>query len=594
MSLSKLTGLLFLVAIFGSCSSAVKKPSPLLAQDNLRQKIPTHYWSSSLLEGAEQSRPKKNAVAIATQGNQTSQAAKWVLENGGNIVDAAVAASFAISVERPHSTGLGGGGFLLVYLKGMKEPVAFDFREMAPTSAHEKMFLDQKGEVINDKSLIGPYAIGVPGLVAGVLEVHARYGNMPLAQVLSPAIKLAREGFLIYPELARAIEETAISLKKFKENYGLFLDRQGRPLKLGQRLQQPDLAKTLELIAAQGSDGFYKGPVAQAIVSTIKHYGAKMTLLDLEEYRVRQRAPVSGKFNGHTIYSMPPPSSGGIHVIQILKILQNEGLSSGSPLEARNIHWLASAMQAAFADRAAFLGDSDFVEVPKEGLVSDSYIESLKDTISEDHFMPQLERKAGNPYPHEPDHTTHLTLMDQEGNVVVSTQTINGWFGSAMVAKGTGVVLNNEMDDFATKVGATNLFGAVGGEKNLVAPLKRPLSSMSPTLVLDGKKPILALGTPSGTRILTCVAQTILNVLEYQMPLFDAVASNRFHHQWHPDYLWTERELPPEVQTQLLSKGHKIEVKDLGCRIQATQLEDGVLEAVSDPRGEGSAVGLIY
>ena len=561
-----------------------------MGEEDLRQKVATHSWNFASSEKGKQSAV---ATAIATQGNRTSQIAQEILQSGGNIIDAAVAASFAISVERPHSTGLGGGGFFLFYLKEMKAPIAFDFREMAPTRAHDKMFLDKKGNIIKDKSLIGPYAVGVPGLVAGLLDIHSKYGKISLQQVIAPAIKLAREGFAIYPELAQALKESAADLAKFKENYGLFLRSSGRPLVQGEILRQPDLAKSLEEISQQGAEVFYKGKIAQAIVETLKRYGGNMLMDDLEEYRVRVRIPVQGEFNGKIIYSMPPPSSGGIHVIQILKILEGEGLAKTSPLEARNIHWLASAMQAAFADRAAFLGDSDFVDVPMLGLTSESYAREIKKTIQEDIMLSQQARRQGNPFPHEPDHTTHLTLMDSEGNAVVSTQTINGWFGSGMVAKGTGIVLNNEMDDFATKVGASNLFGAIGGEKNLVAPFKRPLSSMSPTLVFDGDTPLLALGSPSGTRILTCVAQTILNVLEYKMPLFDAVASNRYHQQWHPDVLWTERSLPLEVEEKLKQMGHTIEVKDLGCRVQAAQLENGILESVSDPRGEGSAVGLI-
>ncbi len=529
--------------------------------------------------------------AIATQGEAATAAGARMFELGGNAVDAASAISFVISVERPQSTGLGGGGFMLVQVPGQEAPVAFDFREKAPIKSHAKMYLDDNGAAIAKKSKDGIFAVGVPGLVAGVLEVQQRYGLLELEQVLAPAIELAAKGFKIYPELAKAISYRAPVLAQYRDSKKIFLHADGSPRREGEILIQSDLAQTLRLIAKKGAAGFYQGSVADALVKEHQRQRGLMTQKDLDDYDVKVRTPVHGTFNGHDIYSMSPPSSGGVHVIQILNTVETDNLSRYGAYDARSVHLIASAMQQAFADRAGHLGDGDFEPVPIAPLTSKDYARKVRTKIPGDRALKQSEVRAGKFNFTDHDETTHFSVMDREGMVVVSTQTINGWFGSGVVAQGSGVVLNNEMDDFATKVGASNLFGAVGGVRNLVAPGKRPLSSMSPTIVMRYGKPVMGLGTPSGTRILTCVALTLLNRLEFNMPLWEAVAALRYHHQWSPDQLRFEGlEIPAKLKDDLSRMGHHIEEKDLGCKVQAVERNGKILQAVSDPRGEGRAL----
>ncbi|MEE2670801.1 MAG: gamma-glutamyltransferase [Bdellovibrionota bacterium] len=537
-----------------------------------------------------------NQYMISTQGEATTKAAKFVFDKGGNIYDAAVAASFAISVERPHSTGLGGGGFMVIHHAKDAMNEAFDFREMAPKAAHSKMFLDKSGKQVTERSLTGGLASGTPGLVAGVLEVHKKYGKLDLATVMEPAIELAEKGFPVYPALAEAIKAKADKLCQFRASKKIFLKKNCEGLNAGELLVQTDLANTLKTIAKKKRDGFYKGEVAKKIVASQKRNGGLMTLSDLKNYLVKKRTPVEGTYKGYKIVSMPPPSSGGTHVIQILNILEGFDIKALGAQSAEAIHLTSSAMQIAFADRAEYMGDSDFKKVPVSTLVSKEYAKKLRERITLDKALSSKDFPI--PFKElmpESDHTTHFTIMDGQGNIVTSTQTINGWFGSSVVAEGTGIVMNNEMDDFASHVGGVNLFGAVGGKNNLVEPRKRPLSSMSPTIVFDKEgKPFMALGTPSGTRILTCVMQTVLNVLEHDMPLWEAVAATRYHHQWSPEEI---RIGPPyfstEVEEKLKAMGHKINHKSLGCKIQAIQKQkDGTLLGVSDPREEGMSFGI--
>ncbi len=564
-------------------------------------KIKEGSWYFSETEGATlRAKVERSgqSFGIATQGTGATVAAKKMFELGGNAADAAAAASFAISVERPQSTGLGGGGFLLYYHPSLKNgPVSFDFREMAPSKADAKMYLDEKGEIIPDKSLTGIHAVGVPGLVAGVVKFHRRFGKLALPVILAPAISMAEEGIVVYPELADAIKGEASRLLMFPASKALFF-KAGQPLKVGDILKQPDLAETLKAIAKKGEAGFYSGSVAKKIANYSKTLGWPITLEDLQGYLVKEREPVSANFGDYTLYSMGPPSSGGTHIAQILGMSYGLLNPSAGPMNTENIHVVASAMQMAFYDRARYLGDPDFVHVPLKTLISKNYLKDLQGRITLDavhkadafaQWPDAFHFKAKT----ESDQTTHFSILTKEGEAVVSTQTINGHFGSAIVVPGTGVVLNNEMDDFAAKVGASNLFGAIGGENNLPVGKKRPLSSMSPTLVFKKGLPVLALGTPSGTRILTCVAQTVINRLIYGLDLYDSVALLRYHQQWMPDKLYVEaRGLPKEQYDGLTKKGHVIETKDIGCRIQAVELNGGKVNAVSDPRGEGSAYAL--
>ena len=531
---------------------------------------------------------------ISTQGGATTQAAKYALDQGGNIFDAATAASFAISVERPHSTGIGGGGFMVIHHADSAKDEAVDFREMAPRMARKDMFME-KGKQVPDRSLTGALASGTPGLVAGVVEIQKKYGKLPLNVVLRPAIELAEKGFKVYPALAEALKSEAHRLCKFPSSARTFLNKDCAPKKAGELLRQPELGNTLRLVAKYGKNGFYQGYVAKQIVANQKSLGGLMSLKDLAGYKVKYRKPIIGDYKGYKIVSMPPPSSGGAHIIQILNILEGYDLKSMGPQSPEAVHLTSSAMQIAFADRAAYMGDMDFANVPLDKITSKKYAAGLRKLIPLDKAVDSNKFPVPFDKVSEPDHTTHFTIMDGQGNIVSSTQTINGWFGSAVTVDGTGILMNNEMDDFASHVGGVNLFGAIGGKNNLVQPRKRPLSSMSPTIVYDKKgKPLLALGTPSGTRILTCVMQTVLNVLEYEMPLWDAVAATRYHHQWKPDQIRVGPPyLPAETEAKLKEMGHKIEHKSLGCKVQAIKMEKGgQLHGVSDPREEGMSFGI--
>ncbi len=528
---------------------------------------------------------------IASQGNHSTTIGKQIFAMGGNAFDAFTAVSFAISVERPQSTGLGGGGFLLFKTAKMKAPLAVDFREKAPLLAHKDMFLDKNGKVLPRKSLDGIFAVGVPGLVAGVLEIHQKYGKLPLEKVLEPVAELAERGFKVYPEMYRALQHRQEVLAKFPATKKIFF-RNGKILAVGDLCVQKDLAKTIRLIAKQGKRAFYRGSIAKKIAKESKRLHGLISYKDLANYNVIYRTPVHGTYKGADIYSMSPPSSGGTHVIEILNMVEKDNLRDSGFMSARHVHLVAAAMQQAFADRAKYLGDADFVTVPVKGLTSKAYAQKMRSLIKEQHARKIVEVTHGNPFPYESSETTHFTIADNEGNVLTTTQTINGWFGSGVVVPGTGIILNNEMDDFAAAVGASNLFGAVGGENNLVEAEKRPLSSMSPTIVLRQGKPLLALGTPSGTRILTCVAQTVLNYLEFKRDLYEAVGAIRFHHQWSPDYIrFGEVPLDGNLVDELEDMGYKVVQKNLGCRVQAIAFEDGQLHGVSDQRGEGLARG---
>lgn len=582
---------IFALAFLLSCSSL----------NSYQSESQQAYRQSSLLPNHQRAQHEAtfNNVMIASQGHYTTQAALKVLKQGGNLFDAATAMSFVISVERPHSTGIGGGGFMLTHDAKTKSTKAYDFRETAPQAAVETMYQDAQGNVQKYVSRNGALAIATPGLVKGVLGIHQKYGVLPREKVLQPAIDLAQNGFEIYPALAKAIKARKDVLARFGGK-NIFFDKQGQPLLEGDILKQAELAQTLNRIAKQGAQDFYQGKTAKSIVATNKKYGGILTAQDLADYQTKIRQPIWGDYQGYKIASMPPPSSGGVHIIQMLNTLeafQNKRghLKQWGPQNAKTIHVVASAMQMAYADRAQYLGDSDFVRVPLKDLSSKQYAQKLADKISL--FKAFSAQQIRNPVllPYESDQTTHFTLMDKHGNVISSTQTINGWFGSGVVA--SGIVLNNEMDDFASKLGASNLFGAIGGKNNLIEPFKRPLSSMSPTLVFKKNRqqnyePFLALGTPSGTRIINCVMQTILNRVTFDLPLYESVHLTRYHQQWMPDEL---RIGPPyfsqETMQQLRDYGYKLNERSLGCKVQAIEKTDAQLIGVSDNRGEGLASG---
>lgn len=548
---------------------------------------------ASLKPGLHLARGKN--YMISTQGKAATEAAYEILSKGGNLVDAAVAASFTISVERPQSTGLGGGGFFLYRDGKSKKIYAIDFRERAPRKAHKKMFLDSKGEVIKDLSTVGAKAVAVPGLVKGLFEVHKRFGRLKMEDLLAPAIRLAEEGFETYPILVKALNESQEDLLKFEESAKIFT--KPTPYVIGDRITQKDLAQTLRILANDGPAPFYSGKIGQELVRTIQKYGGILTLEDLKSYRVHWRNPLRSTYKGHDIVSMPPPSSGGTHVLQILGMLEADDLQRFGKLSVRSTHLLTQAMQQAFADRAQYMGDSDFVKVPLDRLLSRKYLRTQRsqfnDLPQELRSVPSIQIKPGLE-DNEHTETTHISMMDDQGNVIATSQTINGWFGSSIVGGNTGIVLNNEMDDFSAKVGSSNMFGAVGSRANEVAPTKTPLSSMSPTFVLRNGSPVMALGAPGGTRIISCVAQTILNYFEFKQSLYDSVSSPRIHHQWSPDVLKIDAPgLPPATTDQLIRMGYKVETKAdaVPCRVMAVAREQNELVGVSDPRDAGTAKG---
>lgn len=561
-----------------------------------------------LAPSAEPSRPRASYVAhsdkamVSTAHPGATEAGLAMLRAGGNAVDAAVAASFAISVVRPQSTGIGGGGFLLRHTAKSKKVDVYDFRERAPAKATRDMYLDAKGNPapfryggaeIPDASMNGHLAVGVPGLVAGLLEVHADGGRLPLAQVMAPAIKLAAEGFTVYPGLAKAIDERAEIMRRFPGTAKIFFPK-GQALKAGDLLVQKDLADTLRLIAKDGRAGFYKGKVAKAIVAEMRRGHGIITQKDLDDYKVKRREPVRGTYRGFQIVSMPPPSSGGVHIIQMLNMLNEVDYGALGHGTTASTHLLAETMRRAFADRAEYLGDTDFVQVPLAGLTSPTYAKKLFATIDREHATSSANVKPGNPPAIESPSTTHLSVVDGEGNAVSTTQTVNYTFGSCVVAEGTGIVLNDEMDDFSLKPGVPNAFGLLGSQANAIAAGKTMLSSMSPTLVFapDGRLRLVA-GSPGGPRIISATLQTIINTIDFKMPLADAVHAARIHHQWYPDELRVEAGgLAPAVEAELAKMGHKIVAKGVVGDVQAIAIEDGKVVGVSDIRSEGVPLGL--
>lgn len=534
---------------------------------------------------------------------QASEAGVAMLRRGGNAADAAVATSFAISVLRPQSTGIGGGGFLLLYLAKEGKTLAIDFRERAPLKATRDMFV-RDGEAVPSLSRTGPLAVAVPGIVAGLVEVQQRYGSLSLAEVMQPAIRLADEGFPVYPHLARAIAYRAEVLGESNATRAVYY-RKDQPLKQDDLFVQKDLANTLRAIAKDGKAAFYTGRVAEAIVAEMQRIGGLLTQDDLDQYRVIDRVPVTGSFQGARIYSMPPPSSGGVLLVQMLNVL------SGFPLQKLGFqtpgatHILTETLRRAFRDRARYLGDTDFVSVPVGRLVSPAYAEDVRANIDVSKATPSQGIPQTPTGRIESTSTTHLSVIDKDGNAVATTQTVNLYFGSGVMVPGTGILLNDEMDDFNAQPDHPNAFGLIGNtDANAIAPRKTPLSSMSPTIVTRDGNVELVIGGPGGSRIISSVLQVLLNVLAYQMSLPDAMFATRIHHQWYPDRLNLEVQTGSEsngLVEKLQAMGHTVKVGEWGPgkrsrfgNIQAIHVdqESGMITGVSDPRGEGQPRGL--
>src|SRR5712692_8650116 len=494
---------------------------------------------------------------VASQEARATRIGVEVLEKGGNAVDAAVAVGFALAVTHPQAGNIGGGGFMLIHLAG-GEDIAIDYRETAPQATTRDVFLDDKGEADPRKSRDSGLAVGVPGTVAGLALAHARYGSgkFTLAGLIAPALAAARNGVVVEDELADSLPRAQPRLARWPSSARIFLNADGVVLGPGQSLVQADLAASLAAIAREGPRAFYEGPIAEKIVDSVRGAGGRMTLDDLKNYRPVMRTPVRGTYRGYEIVSMPPPSSGGVHLIEMLNVL--EGYSPGESDGFTSLHLMIETMKRAYADRAEFLGDPDVVAVPVERLTSKSYAADLRRSIDPRRATPARAIRAGQPVPLEGANTTHYSIVDASGNAVANTYTLNFNYGVGLVAEGTGILLNNELDDFAAKPGAPNAFGLVGGDANAPGPGKRPLSSMTPTIVLKEGRPYLVTGTPGGSRIITTVLQVILNVVDHRRDIAAAVAAPRLHHQWLPDEVVAEQAVPADAMRGLEQLGHTV------------------------------------
>jgi gamma-glutamyltranspeptidase/glutathione hydrolase len=528
---------------------------------------------------------------VASEHLLASQAGVETLKRGGNAVDAAVATAFAVCVVNPSSCGIGGGGFMLIYRARAHRTLALDYREAAPAAATRDMFV-RAGKVVPELSLHGGLAVAVPGEVAGLTEALRRYGKLPLATVMQPAIRLARDGFPVGAHLAKEITQDLAALRAAPALAHLFLHADGAPLLAGESLRQPELAATLQRIARGGARAFYHGDIAARIVRSDQAAGGVLTESDLASYRPTWRTPLQATYDGDMVYAMPPPSSAGV-VLEVMGILRGDDLGALGRDSPAYLHLLAEAMKHAFADRAQLYGDPDAVDVPIQRLLAPQNTAALRQRID---AMRTLEQGAyGSSALHAAptgDHgTSHLSVMDADGNAVACTTTINTGFGSMVVAEGTGIVLNNEMDDFAAQPGVPNVYGLVGAAANAIAPHKRPLSSMAPIIVTHDAEPVLALGGSGGPLILSGTLQVLLNVLDFHLDATAAVAAPRIHDQWMPPVLVVEPGVPAPARDALAGYGHTVkEVPAMGA-IQTVRRDAGVFEGASDPRKGGEAAG---
>ncbi|EAP3675876.1 gamma-glutamyltransferase [Salmonella enterica] len=521
---------------------------------------------------------------VASVDVMATQVGVDILKQGGNAVDAAVAVGYALAVTHPQAGNLGGGGFMLLRTKD-GATTAIDFREMAPAGATRDMFLDEQGNPDSKKSLTSPLASGTPGTVAGLSLALEKYGSLPLNSVVRPAIKLAQEGFIVNDALADDLKTYGSEVLPHHENSKAIFWKDGEPLKKGDKLVQQDLANSLTMIAENGPDAFYKGDIARQIAQQMQQNGGLITTDDLAAYQAVERTPVSGEYRGYQIFSMPPPSSGGIHIVQILNILENFDMNKYGFGSADAIQIMAEAEKYAYADRSEYLGDPDFVNVPWQALTSKTYAKSIAGQIDMNKAKPSSEIRPGKLAPYESDQTTHFSVVDKDGNAVAVTYTLNTTFGTGIVAGNTGILLNNQMDDFSAKPGVPNVYGLVGGEANAVGPKKRPLSSMSPTIVVKDGKTWLVTGSPGGSRIITTVLQMVVNTIDFGMNVAEATNAPRFHHQWLPDELRVEKGFSPDTLKLLEQKGQKVALKEAMGSTQSIMVgPDGELYGASDPR----------
>ncbi len=526
---------------------------------------------------------------VSSQEAIASQIGVDILKQGGNAVDAAVAVAYALAVTLPRAGNIGGGGFMLVHLAEQNKTIAIDYRETAPAKAHKDIFLDEQGNAVDKLSREHGLAVGVPGTVMGMELALKQYGTMKMAQVIKPAIKLAKDGIVVTSDLSNSLAGLKSRITQWPSSAAIFYHADGSNYQVNELLKQPELAQSLSLIAQKGSKGFYQGETAEKIVSAVQNAGGVMSLNDLANYKVVEREPVRGNYRGYEVVSMPPPSSGGIHIIEMLNVLEQFPIDKLGHNSANTLHLMAETMKYAYADRSEYLGDPDFVTVPVKQLTSKQYAKEIASKIAINKTTPSSEIKPGKLAPYESDQTTHFSVIDKWGNAVANTYTLNFSYGSGLVAKGTGILLNNEMDDFSVKPGTPNGYGLIGGEANAVQGNKRPLSSMSPTMVMKDGKPFIVTGSPGGSRIINITLQMIMNVIDHNLNIAEATAAARMHHQWLPDFIWVEHTLNRDTISLLEAKGHKVKVQESIGSTQSIMMTEQGLFGASDPRRAGSA-----
>ncbi len=528
--------------------------------------------------------------AVVSAHPAASAAGVEMLKEGGNAVDAAVATGFALAVCYPPAGNIGGGGFMVIRLAG-GQAVTLDYREKAPLKAYEKMFQDAEGKVRKGESIDSYLATGVPGSVDGMLRAHKKYGKLPIRQVIAPAIALAEKGFPLTAKQASSLNHARQAFLRINKMPPVFV--KDTPWKAGDTLVQKELAQTLRLIRDHGREGFYGGPVAEALVHQMEEEGGWITLEDMKAYHAVWRKPVTGTYKNYRIISMPPPSSGGVALLQLLRMTKDYPLKEWGWNTPKTVNVMAEAEKRVYADRAKFLGDPDFVKIPVEGLISESYCRERMKDFSPGTVTPADSIYAGNPAGYESEETTHYSVVDAEGNAVSVTTTLNRSYGNKVVVRGAGFLLNNEMDDFSIKPGYPNSFGLIGGKANAIEPGKRMLSSMTPTIVERNGNLFMVVGSPGGSTIITSVFQTILNVTEHGMSMQQAVDAGRFHHQWKPDMIFYERTAFTPADTLALKKmGYALHMRGSIGRVDAVLITDtGMKEPGADPRGDDAAKG---
>jgi len=567
--------------------------------DAVRRAIPAASIAIALIIPARgQDAPKSGDYALAqpvtarhamvvSQEAVASRVGLDILKRGGNAVDAAVAVGFALAVTLPRAGNLGGGGFMLIYRADLKKTTTIDYRETAPSDATADMFLGVDGQPDPFKSEFSGLSIGVPGTVAGLEYAWRKYGSgkFSFADLVAPAAKLGHEGLTVNQDLIDTLPYAAPFLASHPSAKRIYLRPDGSAPAIGDRLALDDLAVTLDQVAAGGSRAFYEGPIAEKIAAAVQAAGGRITVEDLKAYRAVEREPLHGDYRGHEIVSVPPPSSGGAHIIEILNILEGFPIAAEGLNSAQTIHDMAEAEKLAFADRSEYLGDPDFNKAPIRGLTSKAYAAFLRQGILPNRARPSAEIRPAEPQRFESDQTTHFSIVDDAGNAVSNTYSLNFFYGCGLVADGTGVLLNNTMDDFAAKAGVPNAVGVLGGEANAPGPNKRPLSSMSPTMVFNKGELELVTGSPGGPRIITIVLQVILNVIDHGLNVADAVDAPRIHHQWMPDELRVERGLSTDTIRLLQSMGYQVDLREAsGSASTIGRSPKGVLTGAADPR----------